>query len=51
MSVEAVEPAGLVQKVLMLSFTSSVFLGTLPSMPHITTHPRPMLFHLESLLS
>lgn len=46
MSVEAVESAGLVQKVLMLSFTS-----TLPSMPHITTHLRPMLFHLESLLS
>lgn len=48
MSVEAV---GLVQKVLMMPFTSIVFLGRLPSMPHITTHPRPMLFHLELLLS
>lgn len=32
MSIEAVEPAGLVQRVLMLPFTSSVFLG------HITQH-------------
>lgn len=48
MSTEAV---GLVQKVLMMPFTNIVFLGTLPSMPHITMHPRPMLFHLESLLS
>lgn len=41
MSIEAV---GLVQKVLMMPFTSIVFLGTLPSMSHITTHPAPCCF-------